>query len=116
VGDPLRNCDPSNAAIVYRKDKAKWRQARELWGGPVNPVSIELAVKDRATGRIWLAGWQALPRISEGWKFIVTGLDKPGAGTRWGDWPDASAHWCNYEHSPWEAASMCVFEDPAETE
>ena len=116
VGDPLRNCDPSNAAIVYRKDKAKWRQARELWGGPVKALLPELVVKDQKSGRLWFVGWPVSPSNVKGWELIVTGLDKPGAGTRWGDWPDAAAHWCNYESSPWEAASMCVFEEPTETE
>lgn len=114
VGDPLSYCDPANAAIVYRKDKTKWRQARELWGGGVKPFMLEVAVEDRSSGRVWLAGWPSVPSNNKGWDFLVTGLGQPGAGARWGDWPDVSAHWCNYESSRWEAASMCVFEDPPE--
>jgi hypothetical protein len=116
VGDPRSLCDPSNAAIVYRKDGAKWRQVRELWGGPVRPVRPEVVVKDLGSGRVWLAAWRIGPMYAQGWNLVVTGLDKPGTGVRWGGLPEADGDLCRYDNSPWELSSMCVFEETSETE
>lgn len=118
VGNPEAYCDPSNAAIVYRQDGARWRQVRELWGGAVKAVRPEVVVAERAagraSGRVWLLGWWSVPGVVRGWDLVVTGLDKPGAGASWGDWPDPAAHFCNYGASIWEFSSMCVFEEPAD--
>lgn len=114
TGDSASACDPSRAAVIFKRSGKRWAPLRDFWGQQTASIHLRVLARDTRTGDLWVAG-RPEHGVAGGWVWTVTALSRAGLGRTIGAVPDFGGHRCNYDVTEWEFAHPCqraAVEDP----